>query len=224
MTPRLIAADLARAARAQAGALLAADATASDGVDVERILTSAAASILVVAGALTDGVPESPGSDPVGRAALADACRVLDDALTGPVADGDDVTAMLIGCLVSLVVAARDLDRLAGPVELSKEAAAPVVRLLARRLAAQHPGHAVELRIPPFVAVQLVEGPRHTRGTPPNVVETDAATFVDVASGRLTWDQARVSGRLSASGSRSDIGELVTALLPASGPVDWAGR
>lgn len=75
------------------------------------------------------------------------------------------------------------------------------VRRLASELAAKYPGRTIELRIPPWVAVQLGfgSGPRHTRGTPPNVVETDSDTFLALASGQLTWDQAdpallRVSG------------------------------
>jgi hypothetical protein len=67
------------------------------------------------------------------------------------------------------------------------------------------PGRAVEVRIPPFAAVQCVPGPRHTRGTPPNVVETDAQTWLSLATGRLAWGEAVASGRLRASGQRSDI-------------------
>jgi hypothetical protein len=63
----------------------------------------------------------------------------------------------------------------------------------------------VEVRVPPYGVVQCVEGPRHTRGTPPNVVETDAATWVAVATGRLGWEQAVGSGAVSASGERSDL-------------------
>ena len=72
------------------------------------------------------------------------------------------------------------------------------------------PGRSVEVRVPPYAAVQVVEGVRHTRGTPPAVVETDAATFVDVATGTLTWAGAEDSGRLRASGERTDL----TAYLP----------
>lgn len=67
------------------------------------------------------------------------------------------------------------------------------------------PGRAVEVRVPPFAAVQCVPGPRHTRGTPPNVVETDAQTWLGLATGRLGWAEAVASGRLRASGLRSDI-------------------
>ena len=80
------------------------------------------------------------------------------------------------------------------------------VRTTARWLAQQVPGRSVELRIPPHVAVQCVEGPRHTRGTPPNVVETDAATWLLLASGQLTWGDAVAAGKVTASGNRADLG------------------
>ncbi|MHB1877499.1 MAG: sterol carrier family protein, partial [Streptosporangiaceae bacterium] len=67
------------------------------------------------------------------------------------------------------------------------------------------PGRSVEVRVPPFGAVQVIAGPRHTRGTPPNVVETDPVTWVLLATGRLGWEQARQSGRVSASGPRADL-------------------
>jgi Bacterial SCP ortholog len=86
------------------------------------------------------------------------------------------------------------------------------VKTSARWLAQQVPGRSVELRVPPHVAVQCVPGPRHTRGTPPNVVETDAATWLRLASGRLDWATAVAEGRLSASGNRADL----SALLPLS--------
>ncbi|GAA1870256.1 sterol carrier family protein [Pseudonocardia ailaonensis] len=84
-----------------------------------------------------------------------------------------------------------------------KESLAAVVELA--------PGHSVELRIPPYAAVQCIEGPRHTRGTPPNIVEADARTWLALATGRSTWADAVASGAVSASGSRA--GE-VGALLP----------
>ena len=72
------------------------------------------------------------------------------------------------------------------------------------------PGRSVEVRVPPFAAVQVVEGSRHRRGTPPAVVETDAATWLALALGELGWADAVRSGRLRASGERSDL----SALLP----------
>jgi uncharacterized SCP-like protein len=84
------------------------------------------------------------------------------------------------------------------------------VKTSARWLAQQVPGRSVELRVPPFVAVQCVPGPRHTRGTPPNVVETDAATWLRLATGTLAWADAVADGKVSASGNRADL----SALLP----------
>jgi uncharacterized protein (TIGR03083 family) len=95
---------------------------------------------------------------------------------------------------------------------LLREAVAVAVRLLAGALAAKAPGRSVELRVPPYAAVQAVEGPRHTRGTPPNVVETDAVTWLELATGRTTWDAAQGSGRVSASGDRADLSSYLPVL------------
>jgi hypothetical protein len=82
-------------------------------------------------------------------------------------------------------------DWLAGDAEQPPRAVlGAAVKTSARWLAQQVPGRSVELRVPPHVAVQLVPGPRHTRGTPPNVVETDAATWLRLATGATTWDDA----------------------------------
>ncbi|MGV9540973.1 sterol carrier family protein [Nocardia beijingensis] len=80
---------------------------------------------------------------------------------------------------------------------------AAAVRTTARSLAASAPGHSVEVRVPPFVAVQCVEGPRHTRGTPPNVVETDPRTWLLLATGLLEFEDALASGAVTASGTRA---------------------
>jgi hypothetical protein len=87
---------------------------------------------------------------------------------------------------------------------------ATAVRYLLQLLAEKAPGNSVEVRVPPFGAVQVIEGPRHTRGTPPNVVEMDAATWIALATGGETWGQATGAGRITASGTRADI----SALLP----------
>ena len=79
------------------------------------------------------------------------------------------------------------------------------VRALLAELARTAPGRSVEVRIPPFGAVQCVAGPRHTRGTPPNVVETDPMTWLLVATGRLAWADAVAAGRVHASGIRTDL-------------------
>ena len=71
-------------------------------------------------------------------------------------------------------------------------------------LVAAAPGRSVEVRVPPFGAVQCIAGPRHTRGTPPNVVEADARTWVALALGRLSWADAVADGGVRASGNRAD--------------------
>jgi len=83
------------------------------------------------------------------------------------------------------------------------------VRWLLQRLDRSAPGNAVEVRVPPFGAIQFVEGPRHTRGTPPNVVEMDALTFVALTTGTLDWATGVSSGVIHASGIRSDISAFV---------------
>jgi hypothetical protein len=72
-------------------------------------------------------------------------------------------------------------------------------------LGARAPGKSVEVRVPPYAAVQAIPGVRHTRGTPPAVVETDASTWVALATGSLTWAEAEQSGLLRASGERADL-------------------
>jgi hypothetical protein len=79
------------------------------------------------------------------------------------------------------------------------------VRALLSDLARRAPGRSVEVRVPPYGAVQCGQGPRHTRGTPPNVVEMDPVTWLRLATGRVTWDRAVADGLVAASGSRADI-------------------
>jgi hypothetical protein len=83
------------------------------------------------------------------------------------------------------------------------------VRYLLQLLVEKAPGGAVEVRVPPFGAVQVIEGPRHTRGTPPNVVETDAATWIALATGEQAWADAAASGRILASGIRADLTDVL---------------
>jgi hypothetical protein len=125
----------------------------------------------------------------------------------------EDLVAVQI---VRVVLASDDLNRAvpdAEPVPLGRGALARCSRTLTAVLAAEHPGRSVEVRVPPFAAVQCAigdPGPRHTRGTPPNVVETDAVTFLRLATGRVSWVEAVGSGRVSASGLRADL----TSVLP----------
>jgi uncharacterized protein (TIGR03083 family) len=159
-----------------------------------------------------DGTPEQvlAGLDAAAAAARA--------AIEGIVATGTDpvvaagrgpvrVSDHLVGRCVELVVHADDLARSAGDVrpELRRPALQLAVRALAGVLEERAPGRSVEVRVPPFAAVQCVAGPRHTRGTPPAVVETDPTTFLRVASGRLTWPDAQSAGLVRMSGLRTDL-------------------
>jgi hypothetical protein len=101
------------------------------------------------------------------------------------------------------------LDALDQGAEPQRAVLRDAVRALLAELARIAPGRSVEVRIPPFGAIQCVPGPRHTRGTPPNVVETDAMTWLLVATGRLTWADAVASGKVHASGIRTDISEYL---------------
>ncbi|BBA98226.1 hypothetical protein RVR_4337 [Actinacidiphila reveromycinica] len=112
----------------------------------------------------------------------------------------------LVTRLVELVVHGDDLARATGvEVGLDRQAVAAAVRVLADALAAKAPGNSVEVRVPPYAAVQCVEGPRHTRGTPPNVVETDPVTWLRLAAGRATFADEVDAARVSASGERADL-------------------
>ena len=116
-------------------------------------------------------------------------------------------------------IPAEALRAAVGPVRewLAGEAEQPprvvvgaAVKTAARWLAQHVPGRSVELRVPPHVAVQCIEGPRHTRGTPGAVVELPPELWIDLALGRVAWADARQSGKLRASGERTDL----SALLP----------
>ena len=106
---------------------------------------------------------------------------------------------------VRRVLAALDAHDV-GPERADLRTAA---RFLCEELAARAPGHAVEVRIPPYAVVQCITGPRHTRGTPPNVVEADPVTWVELATGRLGWAKAAHDGRVRASGERADLSSLL---------------
>ena len=86
---------------------------------------------------------------------------------------------------------------------------ATAARFLLEELGSRQPGNSVEVRVPPFGAVQCIEGPRHTRGTPPNVVELDPADWIDLATGKVTWSELNAAGRIHASGTRADISEFL---------------
>lgn len=86
---------------------------------------------------------------------------------------------------------------------------ATAVRYLLQLLDEKAPGNSVEVRVPPFGAVQVIQGPRHTRGTPPNVVEMDAATWIAVSTGTERWADAAAGGRIHASGTRADLSDVL---------------
>ena len=115
--------------------------------------------------------------------------------------------------LLDLVVHVEDVSRSrpdVPAVAFVRPALADAVRLLAEMLVVRAPGRSVELRVPPFVAVQAIAGPRHTRGTPPNVVETDPLTWLRLATGRAGFAAEVAAGAVRAGGSRADL----TAVLP----------
>lgn len=117
--------------------------------------------------------------------------------------------------IIEVVVHADDLSRSlpdADQVPLHRGALARCSRALAGILADRHPGRSVEVRIPPYAAVQCAigdPGPTHTRGTPPNVVETDALTFLRLATGRTPWPAAVATGKIHASGLRADLSPVL---------------
>ena len=82
------------------------------------------------------------------------------------------------------------------------------VKALLEEISKLAPGHAVELRIPPYAAIQCCEGPKHTRGTPPNVVEMGATELFGLIAGTLEWSDGVSDGRITASGERSDLSQL----------------
>ncbi|ADP85050.1 sterol carrier family protein [Pseudofrankia inefficax] len=147
-----------------------------------RLRTAVAASAEALTAALGAGTPA--GWD-----------RVIDSP-GGPIRLGDFVVTR---CVEGVV---HGLDLGFTP---ARDAVRIVTRALVDLLAARAPGRSVEVRVPPFAAVQVVEGPRHTRGTPPNVVEADPVAFVEVAAGRLDWATALADGRITASGDRADL-------------------
>lgn len=100
------------------------------------------------------------------------------------------------------------------PEAAGRPVLAAAVRHTLELFAEEFPGGAVELRVPPYAAVQAIPGTRHTRGTPPAVVETDAATWLALVSGDVSWAEAVAGGRVHASGERSDL----TEQLPLPGP------
>ncbi|MFE7616805.1 sterol carrier family protein [Streptomyces sp. NPDC057496] len=139
---------------------------------------------------------------------------VPDDRLLSVPAGTMRLADFLVTRTVELVVHTDDLNEATGlDVPYDRQALAACTRLLADALAEKAPGGAVEVRVPPFAVVQCVQGPKHTRGTPPNVVETDPLTWIGLATGRTRWARALDAAKVSASGERADL----EALLPLMG-------
>ncbi|MFC8348934.1 maleylpyruvate isomerase family mycothiol-dependent enzyme [Streptomyces sp. NPDC057280] len=134
-----------------------------------------------------------------------------DDRLIGSRTGAMTLADYLVTRTVELVVHTDDLNASVPGLDIphDRQALAACTRLLADALAAKAPGGSTEVRIPPYAVVQCVEGLRHTRGTPPNVVETDPLTWIRLATGRLTWKDAVAEAKVSASGERADLGGLL---------------
>jgi uncharacterized protein (TIGR03083 family) len=138
------------------------------------------------------------------RARLAEPLPKVVRAPRGPITGADYLTTRMFEVLAH----SDDLSRsLPGrePVPLDRKTLGLGVRGLAGMLAAKFPGRSVEIRIPPHTAVQAISGPRHTRGTPPNVIETDGLTFLRLATGRAEWAESVAAGLVRASGNRADL-------------------
>lgn len=137
-----------------------------------------------------------------GRAALLtwDAARLAAGAGVGADPDAPrDSAAALATC--SAVAPA--------PGVVDADTVALATRYALEELGERAPGRSVEVRVPPYGAVQCIEGTTHRRGTPPAVVEMDPATWLALATGSLTWADAQASGRVRASGQRADLSHLL---------------
>ncbi|HET7477839.1 MAG TPA: sterol carrier family protein [Dermatophilaceae bacterium] len=95
----------------------------------------------------------------------------------------------------------------ADPAGVPVDVVATAVRFGLEELAARAPGRTTEVRVPPHGAVQCIDGPRHTRGTPPNVVETDPQTWLALVTGAVGWADAETGGRVRASGRRAVLAD-----------------
>jgi uncharacterized protein (TIGR03083 family) len=121
--------------------------------------------------------------------------------------------------VVELTVHSDDLSRSLShrpPVPIERAALGSASRTLTAILAGQSPGRSIEVRIPPYAAVQCGlpddPGPTHTRGTPPNVIETDALTFLRLGTGRTSWADARAAHLIKASGRQADLSPVLPLL------------
>jgi uncharacterized protein (TIGR03083 family) len=173
--------------RGAAAEIAARDRKAAHDVDRQAVVERHATALATMVAAL-----DAESRDPVVT------------ARRGPIRLSD----LLVTRVNELVVHSLDLTASApelSAVAIDRDALAIAVRMLTGILAERVPGRSVEVRVPPYAAVQCIGGPRHTRGTPPNVVETDPTTWVELATGRAAWADAVSDGRVRASGERSDI-------------------
>lgn len=197
------------------------DQPAPAGNKAQVDLTTWALSTASVADRLDELTQEAALATPDANARIDDAVRQLNEVLPqarstrliphvfGPMRAVD----FLVTRLVELVVHSDDLAVATGvEVDFDREALAAVTRLLADALVGKAPGGSVELRVPPFVAVQCVAGAKHTRGTPPHVIETDARTWLRLATGRLTWAEATEGILLNVKGERADLSTVLPIL------------
>jgi uncharacterized protein (TIGR03083 family) len=184
--------------------------------------TDAASYVLCLGGAAADvdlRTRERAGTKPPGvlraevRAAVDELAAVVEVTDAGRVIPTRlapmRFDEFLITRCVEGVVHGLDLDPVVDPDPLALRL---TTKVLLAALVTKAPGHTVEVRVPPIAAVQCVEGPRHTRGTPSNVVEADPLTWVRLAAGRLGWAEAVGDGRVRASGERSDVSGLLPLL------------
>ena len=147
-------------------------------------------------------------------AALAAPLPAVIAATRGPITVADFLATRVVEVVVHSDDLARSLpDR--EPLPLERSGLASCTRTLTSILAGRHPGRSVEVRVPPYAAVQCGvgdAGPTHTRGTPPNVVETDPVTFLRLATGRVPWHDAIANGSVHASGLRADLSPVLPLL------------
>jgi hypothetical protein len=137
------------------------------------------------------------------RAALDEQRAALGEpAWTGPT----DPATLGRACVLAVVAALR------AELPPRPEALRSATRYLLDLLAVTAPGRAVEVRVPPYAAVQCIGGPRHTRGTPANVVEMDPVTWIRLATGLLPWPEAMSAGLIQASGVRADLASYLPVL------------
>jgi uncharacterized protein (TIGR03083 family) len=186
-----------------------------------------ASGYLRVVPAAADGIAERARADAAGRspeqlrAELRSTVTAAASGLAAATAPGARAADRLVPTRVGVMrlgdyLATRAVEGVVHGLDLAvepaRDASAVAVRVIADMFAERYPGRSVEVRVPPFVAVQAIEGPRHTRGTPPNVVEADAVAFLEVATGRAAWADAVADGRITASGSRADLSDLLPLL------------